>query len=119
MQHQDWDEVVLRKETQNKNNIKKQPKPSAKEIDKVNNFDPDAIQKPTLVGLSLGSAIQKARADKNMSQADLDKACSLPKNTIQKYESNKATYNAAEVNKISNVLGVALPRPQKQQKQKD
>jgi len=113
MENQDWEDKIFRKPI--KPATKVQP-PSASQINKVSNFDPDSITAPTQSTLPLGSAIQQARTSKQMTQADLDKACSFPRNTVRKYESNETVYNAAEVNKMAGVLGVTLPRPQKPKK---
>ena len=117
---QDWDTVVFNKkktteqarrdgETQAVRRMKGD-RPSS---NFTNDFDPETAATPTTSNLSLSSAMQKARSAKGLTQAQLNQECNLPKNTIRDYESGKAVYNAAQVNRIARHLGVTLPRPRK------
>jgi putative transcription factor len=79
----------------------------------ANDFDPENISKLPTSTLELKHAIQEARKNKKMSQADLDKACNFPRNTIRDYENGKAVLVPDQLNKMNTVLGVKLPRPKK------
>lgn len=106
---QDWETVVLKKQTAPKS---KGPNRTVSRA-VTDDFDPETAPPPTWSNHTLGAAIQQARTAKGMKQAELDQACNLPKNTTSQYESGKAVYNAGEVNKIARTLGVTLPRPTK------
>lgn len=108
---QDWEPKTLKKKT---NNVDpNSSKTSRSRAQMANDFDPENITKPVMSTQTMAQAIQSARTSKNLTQSQLDKACNLPKGTIQSYESNKAQYNAEHINKISRQLGVKLPRPKK------
>ena len=77
-------------------------------------FDPENISQPLTSNIDLGKAIALARASKGLSQADVDKQCNFPKNTVRDYENGKAIINHDFISKLNNVLGTRLPRPSKQ-----
>ena len=106
---QDWEPKTLKK----KSNTTYPSSAKQSKTQMANDFDPENITKPLMTTQTLAQAIQSARTSKNLTQSQLDKACNLPKGTVQSYESNKAQYNAEYINKISRQLGVKLPRPKK------
>lgn len=85
----------------------------------LHDFDPENAPSVVYTSNDLSSSIKTARniklmpSGEVMTQAELDKACGLPKNTVRDYENGTATYNAEHINKIARVLGVNLPRPKK------
>lgn len=58
----------------------------------------------------LSKYIAQARQAKNMTQDQLDQACSFSKGTVKKYESKTAVVNNNELMKMSKVLGVTLKK---------
>lgn len=100
----DWKPVVLTKKKA------KRSTPRASTAKRTTTDDTPNVRKG---GVTLGSAIKTARANKNWKQSDLANSCGLRVNIIRDYETGKATYNANEVNKIARALGVKLPRPKK------
>jgi ribosome-binding protein aMBF1 (putative translation factor) len=98
--------------------VAKEKKPAfdARATSIANDFDPEEAVEIKKADKSLADAIRDARALKGMKQVELDKACNLPKNTVQSYESQNAIYNPTSVNKIGRYLGVKLPRPKAQSK---
>ena len=105
--HQQWDKVVL----------SKKPKPnnfhSQNEKKSNDNFDPDQQTNITISNKTLAIAIQKARAEKKITQTEVDRSCNFPKNTVRDYENCKAVINSNQLNKLNRVFGVKLPRPKK------
>lgn len=117
---QDWDTVVFNKKKtteqarrDGETHAVRRMKGDRPSSNFANDFDPETAATPTISNLSLSSAMQKARSAKGLTQAQLNQECNLPKNTIRDYESGKAVYNAAQVNRIARHLGVTLPRPRK------
>lgn len=105
---QDWETVVLSKRTKSKG-----PAPRAQNRTLTDDFDPENAQKVTTSNRSMGLAIQQGRTAKGLKQADLDSTCNLPRGTTSSYESGKAVYRPADVNKMARALGVTIPRPGK------
>ena len=79
----------------------------------TDDFDPETAAVPKKTTYSLSTSMRNARNAKGITQSKLDQTLNLPKNTVQNYESGKAVYNSAHVNKIARYLGVTLPRPKK------
>lgn len=110
---QDWEPVVFSKsKTREKSKPKKSYQNNASGSSRKAQADGD-IPNVRKGGKSLANAIRDARNNLGLSQTQLNQKCSLPKNTVQSYENGTATYNAQHVNKLSRVLKVPLPRPQK------
>ena len=61
-------------------------------------------------------AIQKARLDKKLTQAQLAKQVNEKPAVIVEIESGKARYDAGVINHIEQVLGVQIPRGRKKKK---
>lgn len=126
---QDWEPVVLRKKTTGK------PKTAAAldkaqregKVEVVERFDHGNKQshapvnarkleeetedfKHVHVTHEFRMALQKARQEKKMTQADLAKAIAVKPSVIQEYENGKAIPDPAIISKLNRVLGVTLPR---------
>ncbi|XP_028788450.1 multiprotein-bridging factor 1c-like [Neltuma alba] len=128
---QDWEPVVLHKnkpKTQDLRNPKavNQALRSGAEVQTIKKFDagsnkknapvvnarkldeetePAALQK---LRTEVRTAIQKARLEKKMSQADLAKQINERPQVVQEYENGKAVPNQAVLAKMERVLGVKL-----------
>lgn len=61
----------------------------------------------------MSQTIRKSRMEKNYSQEDLAKLCNMDKNIISDIENpiKQTVYNAQQINKISKVLQITIPRP--------
>ncbi|KAH0448101.1 hypothetical protein IEQ34_021901 [Dendrobium chrysotoxum] len=133
---QDWDPVVLTRRKPKSADLK-DPKVvnnairSGAEIETVKKFDAgsnkkgsSAASQPAMnarkldeqtepaaldrVSVDLRLAIQKARLDKKMSQAELARQINERAQVVQDYESGKAVPNQAFLAKMERVLGVKL-----------
>ncbi|KAK9148927.1 hypothetical protein Scep_007684 [Stephania cephalantha] len=130
---QDWEPVVLRKQTKAKaqdlrdakavnqalrtgapvqtvrkaeaGSNKKAPAPAVSARKLVEAEEAAALGR---VGAEVRQAIQKARAEKKMSQAELAKQINERPQVVQEYESGKAVPNQAVLAKMERVLGVKL-----------
>ncbi|PXF40311.1 Multiprotein-bridging factor 1b [Gracilariopsis chorda] len=126
MSHQDWDKVVIRP----KASSSKKPEPGAGGTPTEKKFAAGSNAKRgdanmakldadnenlshKRVGLTLGKAIQKARAEKKMTQADLAKAINEKPAVVNQYENGKALPNGQIIVKIERALGTKLPRQPK------
>lgn len=67
--------------------------------------EPAALER---VALDVRHAIQKARLEKRMSQAELAKLVNEPPKVVQEYENGKAVPNQAVLAKMERILGVKL-----------
>lgn len=72
-------------------------------IDRENEVAP-----PPKVSMSVGKAMQKARADKKLTQKDLATRVNEKPTVINDYEAGRAVPNQALLGKIERVLGVKL-----------
>lgn len=61
--------------------------------------------------VEMGREIMMKRNEKNLTQAQVDQLCSLPKGTVAKYENGTAIFNQSELTKINTVLGLKLKKP--------
>lgn len=123
MDDQDWTPVVIRKHKTKKESMKEGEKTLAKKYDGGKNkqsgsavsdlrtIEDDKITKLPHADRSLALQIQQARTEKKMSQTDLNKACSLPANTVRDYENGSAIIKQNELTLMSKVLGVQLKKP--------
>jgi putative transcription factor len=126
---QDWEPVILRKpksaEELKKDGLKngtmeivRKQTSTNKKTNQVapkmaNDFDPEHISAPKHSTLDLACAIRNARVAKEMKQADLDRVCNFPPNTVQQYENGTAIINSQQLIKLDRALGLTLPRPKK------
>ncbi|XP_052182897.1 multiprotein-bridging factor 1c [Diospyros lotus] len=76
---------------------------NARKLDEA--AEPAALDK---VSGDVRQAIQKARMEKKMSQAELAKQINEPPRVVQEYENGKAVPNQAVLAKMEKVLGVKL-----------
>jgi ribosome-binding protein aMBF1 (putative translation factor) len=104
----DTKQIVLKKHVKQKRGPERTVSKSI-----TDDFDPETAAIPKTTTHSLSTAMRNARNVKGITQSKLDQALNLPKNTVQNYESGKAVYNPAHINKIARYLGVVLPRPKK------
>ncbi|CAN8066612.1 unnamed protein product [Agarophyton chilense] len=126
MSQQDWDKVVIRP----KASSSKKPEagaggaPTEKKFAAGSNSKRGDANMSKLdadtenlshkrVGLALGKAIQKARMQKKMTQADLAKIVNEKPAVVNQYENGKAIPNGQIIAKIERALGAKLPRPAK------
>ncbi|KAF4712192.1 multiprotein-bridging factor 1, partial [Perkinsus olseni] len=73
-------------------------------------LDKDAeVFRHARVSTEFKTALQQARLNKKMSQADLAKAINEKPSVINEYESGKAIPNGAIVQKLNRALGSRLP----------
>ncbi|KAM2407377.1 hypothetical protein ACFX1X_026572 [Malus domestica] len=84
-------------------NKKAAPVVSVKKLDEA--AEPAALER---VSTEVRQAIQKARLEKNMSQAELAKRMNERQQVVQEYENGKAVPNQAVLAKMERVLGVKL-----------
>lgn len=84
-------------------NKKAAPVVNARKLDEA--AEPAALDR---VSTEVRQAIQKARLDKKMSQADLAKKINERPQVVQEYENGKAVPNQAVLAKMEKVLGVKL-----------
>lgn len=126
MECQDWKTVVLKKNKNNKD-IKKERDMQIKR----GQIAPEVVAKkttthtpskqlfendiPTIKCLSKEASlmIQKSRMDKKWTQEQLAKNCNMNVSVIKSIESGngKTVYNPSEINVVSRVLGITVPRP--------
>ncbi|KAK3436503.1 hypothetical protein EUGRSUZ_C01058 [Eucalyptus grandis] len=132
---QDWDTVVLHKSKPKSQDLR-DPKAvnkalrSGAPVQTVKKFDATSNKKalssalPAVSARKLGKAaesaalervpgevrqaIQRARLEKKMSQAELTKQINEPPKVVQEYENGKAVPNQAVLAKMERVLGVKL-----------
>ncbi|KAL3535765.1 hypothetical protein ACH5RR_004226 [Cinchona calisaya] len=81
---------------------------NARKLDEAE--EPAALDR---VSTEVRQAIQKARIDKKMSQAELAKQINERPQVVQEYENGKAVPNQAILAKMEKVLGVKLRRLKK------
>ena len=70
------------------------------------------------IGHDFKMAMQKARTAAGLSQKDLATRVNEKQGVISDYESGRAIPNPGIISKIERVLGCHLPRPKKEQRQK-
>ncbi|RDX67721.1 Multiprotein-bridging factor 1c, partial [Mucuna pruriens] len=129
---QDWDPVVLHKSKPKAHDLRNpkvvnQALRSGAEVLTVKKFDAASNRKPGGPALNarkldegtepapmervageVRHAIQKARVEKKMSQAELAKQINERTQVVQEYENGKAVPNQAVLAKMERVLGVKL-----------
>ena len=102
MDHQDWEPVVLRKNTERKTRYNA---PGHKKFKKIDSED---VEAPKTLGLSAGRQIQQARAAKKMTQKELAQKINVKAQLITDYETGKAIPSRAILNKINHALGIVI-----------
>lgn len=108
-QHQDWNEVVLRKPVEiKKNEHNPNQKSKAQQL-----LDGNDIVAPPKTNKELKLAIQQARIAKKWSQKELATQMNTTIQIISQYENGKAVPNNAFISKLEKKLGVKLPRIKK------
>jgi hypothetical protein len=133
---QDWEPVILQKKRTDKDIIKSgggtvvKKNVSNSNSNKVDNgksandFDPEHIKKPPTSNIEMGKAIERGRMakkiikngeEKSMTQADLDRICNLPPNTVKNYENanSDTVVIPAHLLAIERALAIKIPRPHK------
>ena len=108
MQHQDWENIVFNKKSEQlakEENLRKHNAPGTAKFRELDSEDPPALEK---VKNSTSRAIQKARQAKKMTQKDLANLLNIQASVISEYESGNATPNRQLLSKISKVLGVKI-----------
>ncbi|XP_025701039.2 multiprotein-bridging factor 1c [Arachis hypogaea] len=128
---QDWEPVVLHKSRPKAQDLRNpkavnQALRSGAEVQTIKKFDAGSNRKPgpginarkleegtepaalERVAVEVRQAIQKARLDKKMSQAELAKQINERPQVVQEYENGKAQPNQAVLAKMERVLGVKL-----------
>jgi|TARA_B110000902_G_C13727919_1_gene367768 putative transcription factor len=104
MEHQDWHEILLKRNTPNKvkdsnTGGKKGPSNS---LDQVNK-DEFKLKK---VNKDLSSQIKKHRNSKGLTQKDLAQKINVKPSVINDYESGKALPNPSIINKLKKILEI-------------
>ena len=108
-QHQDWNEVVLRKPVE----IKKGGNQSSHKSKSQQLLEGDDIVTPPKTNKELRLAIQQARLSKKLSQKELATRMNTTIQIISQYENGKAVPNNAFISRLEKQLNVKLPRIKK------
>jgi putative transcription factor len=108
MEHQDWNPVVLRKDSKQALTARKHPhnRPGTKTFLDLDSDDPTA---PKRIGYTLRIAIQSARQAKKLTQKELATKLNVTQGTITDYENGKVTPQPQILSKMSRILGVKFP----------
>ena len=88
------------------------------DFDPLGNEGSDEEIKYEKISLDCARAVQKARLEKEWSQAQLAKAVNEKTGLIVDIESGVASYNADVINRIEKALGVSIPRGRGKKKRK-
>ena len=107
---QDWETVVLKKNTPPPINNKN----SGNGENKLKNQDSDDIKKPAKITTELKIAIQQARINNKLSQKNLASMMCCQQSLINQYESGKAIPDNLFISKLEKKLRTKLPRIKKQ-----
>ena len=105
MQHQDWNTITF------KNNSDKKKREDAKKIhsNKTANQEEVKIEQQK----NLGQLIASARNGKNLNQKQLAAQLGVSSQILSRWESNKEVLTNAQIALIEKVTGVKLPRNKK------
>ena len=103
---QDWETVVLKKETKSQGQI------SSHSHSEIVNKDKDKVtlKEPSL---DFQKALQQARLVNKMSQKDLALKLGMNLNTMVNYEKGKEVPTNLIISKLEKILNTKLPRIQK------
>jgi ribosome-binding protein aMBF1 (putative translation factor) len=128
---QDWAPLIIKKSI-NKQSIKEEnerllkiPNMEKEIIRKTSNLNSNSsvtvtkdkndgdVPKIKYVTNLMSQTIRKSRMEKNYSQEELAKLCNMDKNILSDIENpiKQTVYNAQQINKISKVLQITIPRP--------
>lgn len=102
---QDWTTVVLKKKSTAPTNVPKFT-PTAIALRKVE--ESETFVKAKQLTSESKQQIVNYRIEHKLSQSDLDNRCSFPRNTIQHIESSKRPPSNSELQKLNQLLKVAL-----------
>jgi ribosome-binding protein aMBF1 (putative translation factor) len=123
MSDQDWTPVVITKRKTKSELLKsgerrileKKPEAGANHHSSITGYEVRNLESTELVAPirsdTIALQIQQARQIKSMSQADLNKACNLPLNTVRRYENGTAVIKQNELTAMSKVLGISIKKP--------
>ena len=104
MEHQDWTPVILKKSHNSGNKMRNKPQIS----------EEDDFKTEIKISTQNCKLIQQGRLSKGMKQIDLAKAINKKVETVQSYESGKATPDFRIMSAIERVLGIKLNKKKKQ-----
>jgi len=101
MEHQDWHEIILKRNTPKiiKTGGQKGPSNSLDKVDK----DEFKLKK---VNKDLSSQIKNHRNSKGLTQKDLAQKINVKPSVINDYESGKAVPNPSIINKLKRILEI-------------
>jgi len=101
MNHQDWDNIVIRSKTKPDKDQTKAPK--SKEV-KLEEKIAEGMLSHKKMDISFGRDLQKKRLSQNMTQKDLAQKMNCPCKMITDIESGRAPHNAQLMNKINRLF---------------
>lgn len=104
---QDWETIMLKKQTLHPATSKDQSQSKKCKIDE------NEIETPKKVSTELKIAIQQARMSNKLSQKQLASAMCCQPSLINQYESGKAIPNNVFISKLEQKLQTKLPRIKK------
>jgi ribosome-binding protein aMBF1 (putative translation factor) len=109
---QDWDPLVLRKDTSKDPKSTKKPTISRPASVAKVSHDDDGTEVLTLktVSREMAQFIINARTTNGLKQVELAKRANLDPKTVADIERGGGIYNPGHINKIAKVLGVNIPR---------
>jgi len=116
--HQDWEPVVFtKKETRDKTTASATTaSATTSSLSSVGVYaaasDAD-VKKTKYISKDTSLAVSSARCEKKMTQKELAQKCNFDVSIISEIERGACVYNPTHVNKIQSVLGVKIPRGQK------
>ena len=100
---QDWETVILKKDT-------KDMKETKEKVDKSQSIDKIVLKEPSL---DFQKALQQARLVNKMSQKELALKLGMNLNTMVNYEKGKEVPTNLIISKLEKILNTKLPRIQK------
>lgn len=106
---QDFEPRVLKRTAETKESKRTVSRPTT--VAKVS-YDEDGneVIKLKIVSREMAQFIVKSRNDKGLKQDELAKQSNLDKKTISDIERGGCVYNAIQINRIADALGVKIPR---------
>ena len=107
-QHQDWNPIVFKKNTPNKQTetVLRQRQFTTKKVldENPETFDHKKVDK------ELADAIRNKRCELQMTQVMLAQKINEKPNVVQEVETMKAVYNHVIINKLLKALGLSLKK---------
>ena len=107
MSHQDWTHVVFKKPVKQTTTIV--PKTSSPQSGTKTNEN-DEVVSIKKVTVKMSQLVVQARITKKLTQVQLANACCLDSKIINEIERGGCVYNADQINKISKILNIKIPR---------